>query len=177
MSLRLLAAGGCLLLLLFGGSSWSADSSVKHPADNSDERISGMKKILNRIAAELGQAKKTDDIHRINCLTTKLNLVKGLIKASQRAQMSLVDAAANQDAATVRSYTQKISTYGDSVDDIAKSISECLPTEGLPEGMALVYIRPEEPELVPEEVNPWEAEGTIGGGEGIPVIPPMSPFR
>ena len=143
-----------------------------------EKRMSSMREVLKRLLKEIAAARQAKDLRKVNCLLAKLNLVKGLLKASERAQVVMLEATYGKDMPTSRTYGKKIVEYGDNVDEIEKSIPECSGVEVRSEGTALVYIRPDEPELTVDETTPWDGWDEVNGGpENYPVVPPASPFR
>jgi hypothetical protein len=143
-----------------------------------EKRITSMREVLKRLLKELASARQANDVRRVNCLLAKLNLVKGLLKASERAQVVMLEATYGNDAATTQVYGKKIMTYGGSADEIERSIAECSGVEVRAEGTSLVYIRPDEPEIQTGEETPWDgSDVTTSGPESYPVVPPASPYR
>lgn len=135
---------------------------------------------LNRLLKEVGHARDEGNLPRVNCLTVKLNLVKGLVKASEQAKIVLAETAYKHDSKTADAYGAKIKAYGESVAEVEQSIDECTGKENNKgeEGITLVYVRPE------GEGNPLERESTNSlqstpgiSNDGYPVAPPASPFR
>src|SRR6267142_2190653 len=113
-------------------------------------------------------------MHRI---VTSSILVTGLLKASERAKMVLMEASFMGDTKTAETYGAKLDAYHESAKEMEQSIQECSGTEGTSEGPAVVYIRPEAGgEIVSELTSPWDWEN-VSGTQGFPVVPPASPFR
>ena len=140
-------------------------------------QISIMIKIKNLFEREVDLARTENDILRLNCLITKLNLVKGLIKASERSKIILVNALLKQDSVASAIYQKKMTTYYESTLELEKTIPECRALKEMPEGTTLVYIQPEgESELDISKTTPWDW-GFNQGAEGYPAVPPASPFR
>src|SRR5580765_5838050 len=94
-------------------------------ASNVDGRINSIRSVLKQLLGALAEAKKSNDIQRVNCLQVKLNLVKGLLKASEKANVVFLEASFSKDLATAEAYGKKVDMYGTSADDVAKSINEC----------------------------------------------------
>lgn len=142
-----------------------------------ERRITDMNAVLKKLYQEISRAKEKNDLHRVNCLLTKLNLVKGLLKASDRSKAVLLEAFYGNDTATARVYKAKVDSYADSAKEIERSMEECRGVRKVGEGTTLVYIRPEGgTELQPTEANPWD-RGFVPGADGYPAVPPASPYR
>ncbi len=160
------------------GPLFPADEGVKESSvAQVEKRIDGMNGILKKLYREVAKAKEENDIHRLNCLMTKLNLVKGLLKASERAKVVLMESFYGGDKPTAGLYLRKVNSYWDSAVEVDQSIPECKGAKTVGEGQSLVYIRPEgEPGVEPQEQSPWDYE-FLPGSEAYPVVPPASPFR
>jgi hypothetical protein len=171
--LSVVAAG-----LVFPALGWAAADPVKESAlSQVDRRIVGMDGTVKKLYREVAKAREENEIHRVNCLQAKLNLVKGLLKAADRAKAVLLEAFYGKDTETAAIYKGKVDSYADSSAEIEKSISECRGVKTAGEGTTLVYIRPEGAEEVePSESGGW-TWGFTPGSEGYPAVPPASPFR
>jgi hypothetical protein len=157
--------------------AYSAPEVLKESAiAQVDKQIGDINGILKKLYRETAKAKEENDIHRYNCLLTKLNLVKGLVKASERAKGVLMDAFYGGDTDTSKIYLKKVNSYAESAKEVERSLSECAGVKTIGEGASLVYIRPEGEELQPGDQSPWDWE-FVPGQEGYPAVPPASPFR
>jgi hypothetical protein len=142
-----------------------------------DKRVTGMNDVQKKLYKEIAKAREENDIRRVNCLLTKLNLVKGLLKASDRAKAVLLEAFYGNDPETAGIYKTKIESYADSAKEVERSIDECRGVKTIGEGTTMVYIRPEgSADLQPSEAGPWDWN-FLPGSEGYPAVPPASPFR
>jgi hypothetical protein len=142
-----------------------------------EKRITAVRDVVKRLLEEIAKARKTDDIRRINCLIAKLNLGKGLLKASEKAQLTFLEAASADDKETARVYGGKIVTYAENAGEIRKSIPECTGLEWKPGGTTVVYLKPEGFDVGAEDLNPWISTNIVPGAEGYPVVPPATPYR
>ncbi len=160
---------------IFGQSKSSKVAPVNMRAV--EKQIAGMSDVLKRLLLEAKKAKKKNEIAQVNCLVVKINLVKGFMQASSRANLVLTEASFSDDPVTANAYASKIASYRKQVDEIGKSVDECSQTDTVREGSTLVYIRPEEGvETDLTEIAPWDWEEETGPEE-FPVVPPASPFR
>jgi hypothetical protein len=167
-----------LSFFVFAGPAYSADPKIKEAAvTQAEKRIVGMEAIQKKLIREVAKAREENDIHRLNCLLTKLNLVRGLIKASDRAKVILLESFYGGDAGTAGLYLKKVNSYADSAAEVERSIPECAGLKTIGEGTTLVYINPGgEGEFAPSEKSPWDWE-FVPGAEGYPAVPPASPYR
>jgi hypothetical protein len=142
-----------------------------------EANVEAMSKTLKRLYKELGEAKKKNELPRVNCLLAKINLVKGLLKAGERAKGVFLESHYVGDAQTASTYQAKVASYAGAAREIEKSIDECTSARKKEEGTTLVYIRPEGDAA--EEVfeqSPWDWNDPPGSMQ-YPAVPPASPFR
>lgn len=173
------------LVFFLGSLAAKADSTPrvkvkKINVENLGQKISSVIQIRERIQKkmELAEEESSEDkVKKVNCLLTKLNLVKGLLKASKHARTVILDALNEKDSKTAFVFQGKLNSYAESAKEVEKSIGECGKGFEAQEGTTLVYIRPEgEGEPPSSETSPWDwnyAEGT----EAFPTVPAASPFR
>jgi len=159
-------------------TSWAAGEKLKDgDVVQVDKQVTVMNNILIKLYKEIAKAKEQNEIHRLNCLTVKRNLVKGLLKAVELAKGLLMESFFDGDTDTAKLYKKKITSYSESASEVEKSIDECAGIKGTLEGTTLVYIRPEgEDELKSSQSSPWDWNYNPGA-EGYPAVPPASPFR
>ncbi len=172
--------GSVLILVIgfcFSFSSVGSEEEGDQLVAAVDKQVSRMTVSLRNVYKEVAEAKKKNDILLINCLMTKLNLLKGLLRASQRAKIVLMEAYFGGDMDTAKLYRGKVESYATSAKEIEDSLPECRGKEALKEGTRLVYLRPadERPVFV-DPWTPWDWSRTPGES-GFPVVPPASPFR
>ena len=143
-----------------------------------EKQVTSMGKILKKLLKGVARARQLNDVGRLNCLMVKLNLVKGLMKASERAKIVLMEAAYGGDAKVAATYAQKVNAYDSSVDEIESSISECTGVDASGEGTSIVYIQPEgETGLgATGGLSPFDFED-VDQPDDFPVVPPATPFR
>ena len=165
----------CFPLVGYAAKELSPDKRVARV----EKQIASMNGALKHLLKEVAKARQKNDIRRINCLLIKLNLVKGLLKASEKAKVVLMESSYSGDARTANAYGTKIESYHDSVTEIKKSMKECFGVKGVDEGATVVYIQPvgEAGEDVSKVVTAWDWDAAATGVAGYPVVPPGSPFR
>ena len=79
----------------------------------SKEKVNAIESVYTRMEVQMGKAQNQNDIRQVNCILTKLNLVKGLLKASQRASLVLTKAFVDSEQKTVDMYKKRIVDYHD----------------------------------------------------------------
>ena len=136
-----------------------------------------MDDVLKQFLEAVAKAREENNVKALNCLVLKQNLVKRLIKASQRANDVLLEAAFAGDAKTTDLYAKRVDSYEQFVREVGKSKDKCLSVNATAAGTTTVYIRPKTAgEAKSGVTGPWEPK-TFDGSENYPVVPPGSPFR
>ncbi|MCB0308091.1 MAG: hypothetical protein KDD48_01860 [Bdellovibrionales bacterium] len=140
-------------------------------------KIDAIEEIYTRLELQLAKAESQNDIHQINCILNKVNLVKGLLKASQRSLLVITKAYVDHQDKVVSLYEQKIKDYLKNAKDLEASLEKCIPSSSDEMGPMLVLIRPESStDLEFGDLSPW-SEDYIESAQNLPVVPPASPFR
>jgi hypothetical protein len=174
---------GAFGLVFFCASIFAAEKATPEiRLAKAGGEITTMEKVLKLFYEEVRKARKDDDVRRLNCLLEKLDLVRGFIKAAQRAKDVVTESAYGGDDTTAEAYLEKILAYAKHVSELEKSKSECFNGSTQPEeGTTLVYIRPAQEEIAGLETDKSLTPSDPGQGtasvEGYPVVPPASPYR
>lgn len=141
------------------------------------EKISQIDAIVTRLEVQLGKAESANDLTQVNCILSKVNLVKGLLKASQRSALVLTKAYIDQNDKMTGVYQKRVQDYRDNAVELEAAMNECLGVAPLDRRSTLVLIRPEGgQELGYADTSPW-AWDYVEGAESIPAIPAASPYR
>ncbi|MEE8409957.1 MAG: hypothetical protein V3T05_10145 [Myxococcota bacterium] len=84
-------------------------------ATESAEHITRMKEILSRVLKFLGDAREERDVVKLNCINEKLTAIKGLLRISEQADVSMQEALARRNPEVAQHEYEKI----------AISVSKC----------------------------------------------------
>ena len=154
-----------------------ASADLAKVQTQSKEKIAEIEAIHTRLEVQLKKAEGTNDLRQVNCILTKLNLVKGLLKASQRSTLVLTRAYIDQDQKMTAIYQKRVDDYRANAVELESSMDECLDPNAVDRRSMLVLIRPEgagEPAY--QDMSPW-AWDYVEGSDNLPTIPPASPYR
>lgn len=77
-------------------------------ADKSAEHLSRMKEILSRVLKYLEDAREERDVVKLNCVNEKLTAIKGLLRISEQADVSMQEALARRNAEVAAHEYEKI---------------------------------------------------------------------
>ena len=135
---------------------------------STDEKLEGTKASLEqmkdtlRLALErLQLAREKQDILQVNCVNDKLSAIKGLLKISEQADVSLKEAVAKGDDELINHEYTKISIAGARVENFRVEVEACV-------GEASQYIGRTELAL---QIDDDIRESDPSEGDPNPVIP------
>jgi hypothetical protein len=93
--------------------------------EKADESISRMKTFLKQVLGRLEDARNERDVVKLNCINEKLTQMKGLLKVSEQADISLQEAVAKHDEGTEAEFS-KIAIAKVKVDQLRTEAEECI---------------------------------------------------
>ena len=99
----------------------SADKSA-----SADIRLNAMKSTLQLALKRLERARSNKDIIQLNCVNDKLTSIKGFLRISEQARVSLAEAMGQRDFDLVEHEFQKISVAGARVENLRLQVEGCV---------------------------------------------------
>ncbi|MEZ0314750.1 MAG: hypothetical protein ACAI38_23515 [Myxococcota bacterium] len=115
-----------------------------------------MRSVLKTVLKYLEEAREKRDVIKLNCVNEKLTAVKGLLKMSEQADVSMQEALARRDEETGRDEYDKISIARGKVDQLLTESEGCVGELSVYSGDTIVEM--------------------VGGDTGdIPSPPPVTP--
>ncbi len=122
----------------------------------SASHLERMRVVLKTVLKYLEEAREKRDVIKLNCVNEKLTAVKGLLKVSEQADVSMQEALARRDEETGRDEYEKISIARGKVDQLLSESEGCVGELSVYSGDTIVEM--------------------IGGDTGdIPSPPPVTP--
>lgn len=94
--------------------------------DRGSELIEKMKDTLRLALKRLESAKENKDIIQLNCLNEKLSAIKGLLKISEQADVSMRESLARKDLELANHEFTKISIAGVRIDNFRAGVEGCV---------------------------------------------------
>ena len=126
------------IVALFTLSARGADApapSLARPAerltneqreDRTEKALQSLRDLVGQTEKLLGQAKDEKDLVKLNCVTEKVGLVRGLLKVSEAAAAELKDAIARkEDDAAEHEYT-KVALASRKVASLREDAEQCI---------------------------------------------------
>ena len=90
------------------------------------EHLSRMREVLKTVFKYLEEAREKRDVIKLNCVNEKLTAVKGLLKVSEQADVSMQDALARRDEEAGRYEYDKVSIARGRVDALLTESEACV---------------------------------------------------
>ena len=137
---RAFASAALALTLFFGGEALARQTaegggaareeaaalSVSQMRGRSEGYLADMREVLKDVLKVLEEARSERDIIKLNCVNEKLGQVKGLLKVSEQASVSLQEAGAKGDSETTRHEYTKIAIAREKVSQLRGEAEECI---------------------------------------------------
>lgn len=90
------------------------------------EHLNRMREVLKTVLKFLEEAREKRDVIKLNCVNEKLTAVKGLLKVSEQADVTMQEALARRDEETSRHEYDKISIARNKVDQLLGESEACV---------------------------------------------------
>ncbi len=141
------------------------------PTEEKTSRVEGMlaeeRKILARVSNLLKEARAAKDIVQLNCINEKLTQIKGLLKISEAASVSMYDAISGNQEDTINHEFTKITVAHQRTVTLGAEAEQCVGEIAIYTGQTEVTVEidedvPEQDPTLPPPVGP------------APVIPPIA---
>lgn len=91
-----------------------------------ERMLAAQREALAKVAELLAEAREAKDMVQLNCVQSKLDQIKGLLKLSEQASSQMYDAIAVNDIGQVDHEFTKIYVASLRVDSLSRSANECV---------------------------------------------------
>ncbi|RLB59096.1 MAG: hypothetical protein DRI34_02930 [Deltaproteobacteria bacterium] len=118
--------------------------------------LSDMKQTLGHVLRLLKDAREEKDVIKINCINEKLTTIKGLIRISEQADMTLQEAVAKGERDTAAHEFHKISISHQKIKVLRSEAEQCVGELAFAVGKTTVEVEVDK-DQVPEE-DPTEVD-------------------
>ncbi|HEX4620056.1 MAG TPA: hypothetical protein VH208_00690, partial [Myxococcaceae bacterium] len=96
------------------------------PAGPSSHPLQRMREVLKDVLGKLEEARNTKDVVKLNCVNEKLTQIKGLLRISEQADVSLQEAVAKKEASSAEHEYIKVTIARQKVDQLRAEAEECI---------------------------------------------------
>jgi hypothetical protein len=111
-----------------GPSSLEKAAEIPDPEkiQRSAEALQRMREVLKDVLGKLEEARNTKDVVKLNCVNEKLTQIKGLLRISEQADVSLQEAVAKKEASSAEHEYIKVTIARQKVDQLRAEAEECI---------------------------------------------------
>lgn len=90
------------------------------------EDVGAIKDVLATVLDRLAEAREEQDIVQINCINSKLQGIKGLLRVSEQGEVGLKEAAARKEEELINHESTKISLARQRVENLLIEVEGCV---------------------------------------------------
>jgi hypothetical protein len=141
-----------------------------------EKSLSSMRKSLDHVAKLIRKAIDKSDVSLVNCLKQKEALMKTYFNRALRNHDNLRAAYKANDAKQSARFLKLIQASQKKVKEIEESLKDCKKGEIVEDKTKVKVIKPEG-DLEETTVDELFPGGEPGEPEGIPIVPPASPYQ
>jgi hypothetical protein len=114
----------------------------------SASQLAGMRESLKVVLKKLEDARASKDVVRLNCVNEKLTNIKGLLRISEQADVSLQEAVARREEQAAEHEFAKVNIARQKVEQLQTEAEQCVGMLAFETGPTEVIV--EEPEDLPQ---------------------------
>lgn len=159
--------------------AWAQTSAVDEAAGVSDgekvrrsaEALTRMRDILKDVLGKLEEARSTRDVVKLNCVNEKLTQIKGLLRISEQADVTMQEGIAKGEKASADHEYTKVSIARQKVEQLRAEAEECIGQLAFRTDENMV-VEVEEPEGLPDDPTDPKRPPDL-----VSRPPPASPTR
>lgn len=136
--------------------SKAASLSSAEKQDRARSYLDEMREVLGHVLKLLKEAREEKDVIKVNCVNEKLTSIKGLIRISEQAEMTLQEALAKGEKDTATHEFHKISISHQKIKVLRSEAEQCVGELAFAVGKTTVEVEVDKnkvPEQDPTNVN------------------------
>lgn len=114
----------------------------------STQALGAMREVLRQVLGKVEEARRTKDVVKLNCANEKLTQIKGLLRISEQADVSLQEALSRKETATSDHEYTKVMIARQKVTQLRAQAEECIGQLAFRTDENL-FVEVEEPENLP----------------------------
>ncbi|TQF10023.1 hypothetical protein FJV41_41655 [Myxococcus llanfairpwllgwyngyllgogerychwyrndrobwllllantysiliogogogochensis] len=116
--------------------------------ERSTQALSVMRDVLRQVLGKVEEARRTKDVVKLNCANEKLTQIKGLLRISEQADVSLQESLTRREVSTSEHEYTKVMIARQKVGQLRSEAEECIGQLAFRTDENL-FIEVEEPENLP----------------------------
>lgn len=143
--------------------------SAQEMLKSSSEYLAQMRGALKLVLGKLEEARASKDVVKLNCVNEKLTNIKGLLRISEQADVSLQEAIAKREEQQAAHEYAKVTIARQKIDQLKAEAEQCVGMLAFETGETRVTV--EEPQDLPQ-LDPTQ---TVPPPPVVSRPPPASP--
>ena len=100
--------------------------SARQMVDRTEDHLGEMRQMLKDVLDILEDARAEKDVVKLNCTNEKLTQIKGLLRVSEQASISLQESSAKDQIEDARHEYRKVSIAREKVQQLRAEAEECI---------------------------------------------------
>ncbi|WIG95753.1 hypothetical protein [Myxococcus sp. SDU36] len=92
----------------------------------STQALGGMREVLRSVLGKVEEARRTKDVVKLNCANEKLTQIKGLLRISEQADVSLQEAVSRQESSSSEHEFTKVMIAQQKVGQLRSEAEDCI---------------------------------------------------
>ncbi|WXH27367.1 hypothetical protein WA016_01290 [Myxococcus stipitatus] len=116
--------------------------------ERSTQALGTMREVLRQVLGKVEEARRTKDVVKLNCANEKLTQIKGLLRISEQADVSLQESLTRREVATSEHEYTKVMIAQQKVAQLRSEAEECIGQLAFRTDENL-FVEVEEPENLP----------------------------
>ncbi|WP_164006896.1 hypothetical protein [Pyxidicoccus trucidator] len=116
--------------------------------ERSTQALGVMREVLRQVLGKVEEARRTKDVVKLNCANEKLTQIKGLLRISEQADVSLQEALSTKETSTSDHEYTKVMIARQKVGQLRSEAEECIGQLAFRTDENL-FVEVEEPENLP----------------------------
>ncbi|GEN12657.1 hypothetical protein SAMN05443572_11127 [Myxococcus fulvus] len=116
--------------------------------ERSSQALGVMRDVLRQVIGKVEEARRTKDVVKLNCANEKLTQIKGLLRISEQADVSLQESLTRREVSTSEHEFTKVMIARQKVGQLRSEAEECIGQLAFRTDENL-FIEVEEPENLP----------------------------
>jgi hypothetical protein len=150
----------------------ASDVPAGEKLERSTQALGAMREVLREVLSKVEEARRTKDVVKLNCANEKLTQIKGLLRISEQADVSLQEALSRKETATSDHEYTKVMLAQQKVGQLRAEAEQCIGQLAFRTDENL-FVEVEEPENLPggDPTRPPPPDDVVARP------PPASPVR
>jgi len=126
--------------------------------------VDNMRGALSKVLRYLEEAREQRDVLKLNCVNEKLTAIKGLLRVSEQAAVTMMEALAMKDVTVAQHEYEKITIAARKTDDLSAESEVCIGELAVYSGQTSVTVEVKD-EVISQAISGGGSSGPAGTGD------------